>query len=54
MNKTLKPLSIAASIARLSAGNKVAEPTFQTFIGGIHSVTGVIPMVGTVLSPTAD
>ncbi len=54
MNKTLKPLSIAASIARLSAGSKVAEPTFQTFIGAIHSVTDVIPMVGTVLSPTAD
>ena len=54
MNKTLKTLSIATSIARLSAGNKVAGPIFQTFIGGIHSVTGVIPMFDTVLSPTAD
>ena len=54
MNKTLKTLSEAATIARLSAGSKVAEPTFQTFIGGIYSVTGVIPMVDTDLSPTAD
>ena len=51
MRKTLSTISIGTSITQPSASIEAAELTFQASIGTLQSVTGLLPVVDTVLSP---
>ena len=51
MSKKLNTLSIGISIAQLSVSIEAAELTFQASIDAFQSVTGLVPVADTVLSP---